>query len=587
MSPTIEVTTIAHDELGPSPLNPRKTFDPDGITELANSIAKDGQVYQNLIARETTDLKVGKGKTAKAVRYEIIAGERRWRAVREIMARDDWPEGQPFPMPVRVIEADDAKVVELATIENIQRKDLTAMEEARAFSDLRKFGKDTDDIADTMSMSRRHIQRRLALVDRLSKKCQTALEKGEINLVQARTLTMGTKQRQDAIIEDVKHAVLHNLHMADEDQIKHSLVGNLPKAKAAHFDLKLYDGDWVDDPDGDENERRFADRDKFETLQKAGLEALEAKLRKTWAWVEVVDGYASTWDYGKSKDKKKAGVIIEVRNLTQITVYDGLVAPEAAPKSIDDPKPQPVFTKKHLTYAGQHKTQALQTAVASDPRTAKIMTCLALMGGFHTVQFSCNHIHPDDRAVDANLMATAESIAGKLTDVSLEGYGRGVINIKTGYNSQTDLSGVHAYDGLKALSDTDLDRLFAALVAAQVGAFAGGEPTLGDNPLAVHLAKDLNVDMSERWDIDDDYLAYCKKPALLEILNANGEWEDGGAAASKKTAKALREMVTTETSGATHILPREMQFGSATDLEKAKPIVTKGKAASATTKKAA
>ncbi len=571
MNQSVDVFTISHDDLAPSPLNPRKHFDADGITELANSIARDGQVYQNLIARRADGLKVGKGKNAKPAQYEIIAGERRWRAVCEILQRDDWPEGKPFPMPVRVIAADDAKVVELATIENLQRKNLTPLEEGRAFAEMRKYGRETDQIADAMSMSRRYIQARLALVDKLSKKCQAALDDGSINIVQARTLTMGPKARQDEIID----AVIRGGYMAAEQQIKHSLVGDLPTVASAIFDVGLYDGGWIEDPDGDDADRRFADRGKFEKLQKAALEALETKLGETWAWVKVVDGYASTHMYEKSKDKKKAGAIIQVVSLDSVTVYDGLVKPSEQAKSAETPKPQPVFTKAHLTYAANRKTEALQDAVAADTRTAKIVTCLALMGEQGTARFSCDHITPDDRTISTSLLEIAKTLGAKLTKVAFDTYGRGLLNLKREYSAKPDLSGQKAYEAIKALSDADLDRLFSALVAAQVGTFAGADPTLGDSPLAVQMAEDLGIDMGTRWAIDDDYLSLCKKPPLIDILGANGEWTDGGAAVAKKTAKALREMVKTETSGTTHILPRDMQFGSPEDLEQAKPVVTR------------
>ncbi len=581
MNQSADVFTVSHDDLAPSPLNPRKHFDADGITELAASIARDGQVYQNLIARKADGLKVGKGKAAREVAYEIIAGERRWRAVRQIMDGKDWPDGKPFPMPVRVIEADDAKVVELATIENLQRKNLTPLEEARAFADMRKYGRETDQIADAMSMSRRYIQVRLALVDKLSKKCQAALDDGSINIVQARTLTMGPKTRQDEIIE----AVVRGGYMAAEQQIKHSLVGDLPTVAKAIFDVEQYDGNWIDDPDGDEGDRRFADRGKFEQLQQAALDALWKTLGETWAWVKVVDGYASTYMYEKSKNKKKAGVIIQVVSLDNITVYDGLVKPAEQEKSGDAPKPQPAFTKAHLVYAANRKTEALQDAVAAGVRTAKIMTCLALMGERDTIRFGCDHITPDDRTISTGLLETAKAFGDKLKKVAFDSYGRGLLNLKREFSAKPDLSGLKAYEAIKALSDANLDRLFSALVAAQVGTFAGNDPELGDSPLAVRLAADLGIDMCARWSIDDDYLALCKKPPLIDILGANGEWTDGGAAAQKKTAKALREMVKTETSGTTHILPRDMQFGSPEDLETAKPIVTR--VDGATSKKAA
>ena len=99
----------------PNPLQPRKTFEPEALDELAASIREHG-VIQPLTVR-----KMPSGF------YQIIAGERRWRAAR-LAGLDE--------VPVVIIEADDKKAMELALIENLQRADLTPIEEARGYQQL-------------------------------------------------------------------------------------------------------------------------------------------------------------------------------------------------------------------------------------------------------------------------------------------------------------------------------------------------------------------------------------------------------------------------------------------------------------------
>jgi ParB family chromosome partitioning protein len=107
---------LAHGEIVPSPLQPRKTFSPGELGELVDSIRERG-VIQPLIVRH-----VG-GK------YELIAGERRWRAAQEAGVET---------LPVIVREAGDREVLELALIENLQRANLSPIEEAEAYARLMK-----------------------------------------------------------------------------------------------------------------------------------------------------------------------------------------------------------------------------------------------------------------------------------------------------------------------------------------------------------------------------------------------------------------------------------------------------------------
>ncbi|HTD68336.1 MAG TPA: ParB/RepB/Spo0J family partition protein, partial [Candidatus Limnocylindria bacterium] len=102
------VLRVKLDQVRPSPLQPRKDFPPEALQELASSIKEQG-IVQPLIVRD------------QGTHYELIAGERRWRAAQLLHLTE---------VPVIVREADDRSVLELALIENLQRENLNPMEEA-------------------------------------------------------------------------------------------------------------------------------------------------------------------------------------------------------------------------------------------------------------------------------------------------------------------------------------------------------------------------------------------------------------------------------------------------------------------------
>ena len=139
-----EVDTIDINKIEPNSNQPRKNFNEDKIHELAESIKQHGLIEP---------LIVQKGKKGF---YTIIAGERRWRAAREAGVKE---------IPVVVKEYSDQQVMEIALIENIQREDLNAIEEAEAYERLIKdFNLKQDEVAEPVSKSRVAITNSLRLL---------------------------------------------------------------------------------------------------------------------------------------------------------------------------------------------------------------------------------------------------------------------------------------------------------------------------------------------------------------------------------------------------------------------------------------
>jgi ParB family chromosome partitioning protein len=148
--------------------NPRRDFDPDQLEELTSSIREKG-VMQPLLVRPTNDPNM----------FEIIAGERRWRAAQRAGLHE---------VPVIIREVDDKEALELAIIENVQRVDLNPLEEAQGYGQLiDQFDYTQQDLAQVIGKSRSHVANTLRLL-RLPQDVRDMLARGELTAGHARTL---------------------------------------------------------------------------------------------------------------------------------------------------------------------------------------------------------------------------------------------------------------------------------------------------------------------------------------------------------------------------------------------------------------
>ena len=140
------ITNLLISDLLSNKFQPRKVFDEENLKDLTNSIKQRG-IIQPIIVRKSTE---------ENSKYEIIAGERRWLAAQKAGLHD---------VPVVVIEADDLKSLELAIVENVQRNDLNAIEEAQGYQRLiEDFSYDQEKVAQFIGKSRSHIANYLRLL---------------------------------------------------------------------------------------------------------------------------------------------------------------------------------------------------------------------------------------------------------------------------------------------------------------------------------------------------------------------------------------------------------------------------------------
>jgi ParB family chromosome partitioning protein len=181
--------------LRPNPRNPRKSFAEADLEDLTRSISEKG-IIQPILARTVPGI---------ADLYEIIAGERRWRAAQKAGLHE---------VPIITIEADDKQALELAIIENVQRADLNPLEEAQGYQQLEnEFGYSQQVLAKIIGKSRSHVANTMRLL-KLPERTKSLLATGALSAGHARALL--TIADADAIAERI---VAQGLSVRDVEKL--------------------------------------------------------------------------------------------------------------------------------------------------------------------------------------------------------------------------------------------------------------------------------------------------------------------------------------------------------------------------------
>ncbi|MBO9473703.1 ParB/RepB/Spo0J family partition protein [Shimia sp. R10_1] len=155
------------ERIEPNPDQPRRDFTPEQLDDLANSIREKGVIQPLIVRKKAGD------------HYEIVAGERRWRASQMAKLHE---------LPVIVRDYDDTEVLEIAIIENIQRADLNPVEEAMGYRQLmQKFGHTQEKVSEALGKSRSHIANLMRLLN-LPDDVQLMLREGHLSAGHARAL---------------------------------------------------------------------------------------------------------------------------------------------------------------------------------------------------------------------------------------------------------------------------------------------------------------------------------------------------------------------------------------------------------------
>lgn len=189
-------STIGVSQIRPNPFQPRSEFDTEEIDRLADSIRRQG-VLQPVVVRSV----------AGGV-YELVAGERRWRAARKAgLSR----------IPAVVRSLDDRKMLELALVENIQRHDLNPMEKARAFRQLMQLNSWTQEqVAEAVGLGRPTVANFMRLLD-LPVEVQEAVSRGTLSMGHARALLSVPKR--SAMLQLLKRVITEDLSVRELEKL--------------------------------------------------------------------------------------------------------------------------------------------------------------------------------------------------------------------------------------------------------------------------------------------------------------------------------------------------------------------------------
>ncbi|MEM9737328.1 MAG: ParB/RepB/Spo0J family partition protein, partial [Pseudomonadota bacterium] len=198
--------TLPIDLISPNPEQPRRRFNEAELDELAQSIRARGIIQPVVVRPDPAD----------PARYQIVAGERRWRAAQR---------AQLHELPAVIRELDDRDVLELAIIENIQRADLNAVEEAEGYTNLiEKFGYTQEELARILGKSRPHVANMMRLLA-LPTGVLSMLRLGEFTAGHARAM-LGAPVPSDLAVEVISKGLSVR---QTEERARQLAKGEIPK----------------------------------------------------------------------------------------------------------------------------------------------------------------------------------------------------------------------------------------------------------------------------------------------------------------------------------------------------------------------
>ena len=205
-----QIQDLELDKIVPNRYQPRREFSEDSIKELAETLDKDG-LLQPIVVREDGD------------QYEIIAGERRYRAAKSL----GWET-----IPAIVKNMDDDQAASLALIENLQREDLNPIDEAKAYTNLMKLNNLTQTaLAKDMGKSQSYVANKLRLL-KLGDEVQQALIEGKITARHGRALIGLSEDDQKRVLAEIEAKGLNVKHTEEIAKDVEAYFNPKPKAKS-------------------------------------------------------------------------------------------------------------------------------------------------------------------------------------------------------------------------------------------------------------------------------------------------------------------------------------------------------------------
>lgn len=524
----MNMQSVSLSALEASGANPRRKFDRKAIEGLAASIRTDGLLH-NLVVKPLP---------GKRNRFEIVTGERRFRALKLLEERGELPEDFSIPVEVREeLSKDDS--LRIATVENLQRQNMTPLEEAAALTKLVHKGVTLDDVVAQTGLSASTIKRRLAL-NALCKEAKAALAKGALSLSQAEALTLGSKEAQQRVLE------LSADRDYSADDIRGHLLDDRPTVALAIFSIERYTGTITTDLFAAKEESYFDDVEQFFALQREAIDELVKHHEATAAWVEVTEEYnVPDWRYRKAKKKEPKGVLINLSPSGEVEVVEGLAktkieketAEALTENPVAPPKAKAAYSKPLCEYIAHHKTLAVAEILLSSPRAAQAVMVVRMLKGFRThdaVRTLAKESEP--QGAFRVLEAQATQFAAKLGFAIDDGE-----TVWTNFPPY-GVDELGLYEAVRGLSDHDLTGLQVLLTALSFGQQNCDRLDASDS-LFNRVARDLSLDMKNHWRPDAAFFGKRNREQLVSIATASGYADGVGQLSTYKKADLVNALV--------------------------------------------
>ena len=539
---TLQTVTLS--QLEASAGNPRKAFDETSIIGLAQSIKVDG-LLQNLV--------VSKPK-GRAKKFTIISGERRFRAMQHLLSQGEI--SQDFTVPVEVKEnLTEEEILRIATIENVQRENLSPLEEANAIAALVQDGEKLEEIVSKTGLSVTTIKRRLSLLN-LVEEAKAALLNKEIDLSLAEALSIGTSEQQSELLGDVLSGWIDTV-----SDLKEKLVGELPSVADAIFPKEQYTGTYTTDLFSDDKTTFFNDIDEFIALQRAQAEKWAEDYRKTREWVEIIEGRFSPWQYEEAEEGQPCGTVISISNYGSVEVHDNLLkisrVDEDTTKALRA-KPVVTYPAPLCRYMSMHKTVAVQLALLNNPRKAKELAVIQKIEGFKA--HPCHKYFSQNETELRAFFAVTDKANALYELFQSHGFEQIKPDIIEFFTRDYE-----AYDMVQKLSDAELETALLTLSALEYGLSIVDGMDCSDFTLFNRLALDMGVHMEECWYPDEDFLKRRNKIQLQKIIAEAGFSGQFASVADYKKGELVKKLAKvfaknfSENSKSSY-LPEPMQF---------------------------
>jgi ParB family chromosome partitioning protein len=521
--------TVSLSSLEPSRSNPRKMMDRRSLEGLAASIRNDG-LLQNLVV---SPLK-GKGQ-----HYRIVSGERRFRALKLLQQRGELDGDFAVPVEIRSsLSKDDS--LRIATVENLQRQNLTPLEEAAALTKLIHEGATLDDVAARTGLSRTTIKRRVAL-NGLCDEAKAALAIGSINLSQAEAMTLGGDEAQRKFLDEIESGSDLN-----GDDIKFALLDDKSWVALAIFPVEQYGGTITTDLFAEDETSFFDDREEFLRLQKEAVMQLANHHKTSAAWVEVTEAYRMPdWQYCEAEEGERGGVVINLSPSGRVDIREGLVkrdidkhtAEETADSPIAPRKPKAAYSSVLCAYIAHHKTAAVQEMLFACPRKVKEVAIVARLGMFRPHEaMAALAREAEPQSAYAVLEGQVRRFAAMLGFAIEESE-----PVWTQFPLE-DSNDLALYEAVRGLTDHDLDQLETLLTALVFGQEFCQRLDSGDS-LFNRVARDLCVDMRYHWHPDRSFLERRTRDQLIAIAVDCGYADNTGKVATYKKAELVNSLL--------------------------------------------